>query len=85
MEKQQVVFFRNLLFRVFAVGVIFALLYVVLTFSFWNTWVSVFAMWGMEEKEAAMMMVASFTLLRIILVFLILVPAIALHWTSRTS
>ena len=85
MEKQQVVFFRNLLFRVFAVGVIFALLYVILTFSFWNTWVSVFAMWGMEEKEAAMMMVASFTLLRIILVFLILVPAIALHWTSRTS
>ncbi len=85
MEKQQVVFFRNLLFRVFAVGVIFALLYVVLTFSFWNTWVSVFAMWGMEEKVASMMMVASFTLLRIILFFLILVPAIALHWTSRTS
>jgi len=85
MEKQKVVFFRNLLLRVFVVGVIFALLYLIVTLSFWDTWVSVFAMWKMEEKDAAMVMVASFTLLRIILVFLILVPAIALHWTSKTS
>ena len=85
MEKQQVVFFRNLLLRVFVVGVIFALLYLIVTISFWDTWVSVFGMWKMDEKDAAMVMVASFTLLRIILVFLILVPAIALHWTSKTN
>jgi len=85
MEKQQVVFFRNLLLRVFVVGVIFALLYLVVILSFWDTWVSVFGMWKMEEKDAAMVMVASFTLLRIILVFLILVPAIALHWTSKAN
>jgi hypothetical protein len=85
MEKQQVVFFRNLLLRVFVVGVIFGLLYLILTISFWDTWVSVFARWKMEERDAVMVMVASLTLLRIILVFLILVPAIALHWTSKIN
>ena len=85
MEKQQVVFFRNLLLRVFVVGVTFGLLYLILTMSFWDTWVSVFGMWKIEEKDAAMLMAESFTLLRIILVFLILVPAVALHWTSKTN
>ena len=83
MEKQQVVFFRNLLLRVFVVGVVFGLLYIIVTISFWDTWVSVFAMWKMDEKEAAKLMVASLTFLRVILVFFILVPAIALHWTSK--
>ena len=85
MEKQQVLFFRNLLLRVFVVGVIFGILYLILTISFWDTWVSVFGMWKIEEKDAAMLMAASFTLLRIILVFLLLVPAVALHWTSKTN
>ena len=85
MEKQQVIFFRNLLLRVFVVGVTFGLFYLILTISFWDTWVSVFGMWKIEEKDAAMLMAASFTLLRIILVFLVLVPAVALHWTSKTN
>jgi len=85
MEKQQVIFFRNLFLRVFVVAVIFGLLYLTVTISFWDTWVSVIAMWKMEEKDAAMVMVASFTFLRIVLVFFILVPAIALHWMSRTN
>jgi hypothetical protein len=85
MEKQQVVFFRNLLLRIFVVGVVFGLLYLTVTISFWDTWVSVFARWKIDEKEAALVMVSSLTFLRIILVFLILVPAIALHWTSKAS
>jgi len=58
MEKQQVVFFRNLLLRVFVVGVTFGLLYLILTISFWDTWVSFFGMWKIEEKDAAMLMAA---------------------------
>lgn len=40
MEKQQVLFFRNVLLRAFVVGVVFAVLYFIITISLWDTWVS---------------------------------------------
>ena len=84
MEKQQLLFFRNLLLRAFVVGAVFAVLYFILTISFWDTWVSLLEkMFKLDEKDTARAVIAGFTLIRLILVFLMLVPAIALHWTSK--
>jgi hypothetical protein len=84
MEKQQVLFFRNLLLRAFVVGVIFAVLYFIITISFWDAWVSLLhKMFKLDEKDTSRVAIAGFTLIRLILVFFMLVPAIALHWTSK--
>ena len=84
MEKQQVLFFRNLLFRAFVVGVVFAVLYFIITISFWDTWVSLLQkMFKLDEKDTSRAAISGFTLIRLILVFFMLVPAIALHWTSK--
>jgi|KBSSwiStaDraftv2_1062776.scaffolds.fasta_scaffold388662_2 hypothetical protein len=84
MEKQQVLFFRNLLLRAFVVGVVFAVLYFIITISFWDTWVSLLQkMFKLDEKDTSRAAISGFTLIRLILVFFMLVPAIALHWTSK--
>jgi uncharacterized membrane protein YqhA len=84
MEKQQVLFFRNLFLRAFVVGVIFAVLYFIITISFWDTWVSLLQkMFKLDEKDTSRAVIEGFTLIRLILVFFMLVPAIALHWTSK--
>jgi len=84
MEKQQVLFFRNLLLRAFVVGVVFAVLYFIITISFWDTWVSLLhKMFKLDENDTSRAAIAGFTLIRLVLVFFMLVPAIALHWTSK--
>ena len=84
MEKQQVLFFRNLFLRAFVVGVVSAVLYFIITISFWDTWVSLLQkMFKLDEKDTSRAVIAGFTLIRLILVFFMLVPAIALHWTSK--
>ena len=84
MEKNQVLFFRNVFLRAFAVGVVFAVLYFTVTISFWDHWVSLMErMFSLDEKGTSRVVVEGFTLIRLILVFFLLVPAIALHWTSK--
>jgi len=86
MEREKILFLRNVLFRAFLIGVAFALFYFILTFAFWNTWTS----WAShffktDEKELGRMVMVFFMILRIVLVFFFLVPALALHWTARRA
>lgn len=86
MNYEQIIFFRNLWFRAFLIGLAFALLYFVATYAGWNTWVS----WGaslfkMDEKELGKAVMLFFLNMRIVLVFFFLVPALALHWTAKTK
>ena len=84
MEHNKIIFFRNFLFRAFIIGVAFGLFYFILTYAFWNTWVSwVPSFFRVDEKELARLAVVFFMALRIVLVFLFLVPALALHWMAR--
>ena len=82
MEKQQVLFFRNLFLKGFAVGVVFVLLYVILTLAFWDTWVYLLGkMFRLGEEDMAEVVVEGLMHLRILVVFFTVIPAIALHWT----
>jgi hypothetical protein len=86
MEHEKVIFFRNLLFRAFIIGIAFALVYFILTFALWNTWTSWAShLFHADEKELGRLAILFFMSLRIVLVFFFLVPALALHWTARKT
>ena len=38
MEIEKIIFFRNLLFKTFIVGLVFAVFYFITSIAFWNTW-----------------------------------------------
>jgi hypothetical protein len=84
MEHAKIIFFRNFFMRAFIIGVAFALFYFVATCVFWNTglaWATHF--FKIDEKEFGRLVLVFFVELRVVLVFLFLVPALALHWMAR--
>lgn len=84
MEHDKIIFFRNFLFRAFIIGIALAVFYFIVTYAFWNTWVSwVPSFFKIDEKELGKLVLVFFMTLRIVLVFLFLVPALALHWMAR--
>ena len=84
MEHDKIIFFRNFLFRAFIIGVAFALFYFFVTYVFWGTWVPwVSSFFKVDEKELGRLALVFFMILRIVLAFLFLVPALALHWMAR--
>ena len=84
MDREKIIFFRNLLLRAFVIGVGFVLLIFAATTLLWDT----FAGWMrhlflVDEKELGRVLLGFFANARLILVFLFLTPALALHWTAR--
>jgi hypothetical protein len=86
MERDKIIFCRNFLLRAFLIGVAFALFYLVFTLAFWTTWVALTASWfKLDEKEFAKLVILFFIHVRLVVVFLFLVPALALHWMAKRS
>lgn len=84
MQHESIIFFRNFLFRAFIIDLAFALFYAVATLAFWHTWAAWVAAWfQIDEKEFGRLVLQFFLELRIVIVFLFLVPALALHWMAR--
>ena len=84
MDYDKIIFFRNFFLRAFIIGVAFALFYFVATYIFWNTaesWATHF--FKIDEKEFGRLVLMFFIELRVVVVFLFLVPALALHWMAR--
>jgi len=83
-EHEKIIFLRNVFFRAFVIGVVFALFFFAMTLAFWSTWTSlVFHLFKVEEKDLGRIVLHFFMHVRLILVFLFLVPALALHWTAK--
>jgi hypothetical protein len=84
MEREKIIFLRNFFFRAFIIGVAFGLFYFIVAYAFWNTWATWVARWfKVDEKELSRLLLLFFMQLRIVLVFLFLVPALALHWMAK--
>ncbi len=84
MEREQIIFFRNLFLRAFVIGVVIALLLFGATLLFWSTaadWMQ--HLFKVDEKELGRIVLLFFTNVRLVVVFLFLVPALALHWMAR--
>jgi len=76
---------RDALFRTFLIGVIFGLLYVCVYFGwrgYWNNLVVV--RWALiDQTSLGILTLSFFGLIRFYLVFILLAPALALHWTLK--
>ena len=84
MEYAKIIFFRNFLLRAFAIGVLFALFFFVVTIAFWDTWTAwVTHVFKVDEKELGRIILLFFVQVRLVIVFLFLVPALALHWSAK--
>jgi len=86
MEREKIIFFRNLFLRAFAVGVLFALFYWVATIALWHAYSPwLVERFKMDEKDLATLTLNFFANVRIVIVFFFLVPALALHWTAKKT
>jgi len=84
MEHDKIIFLRNFFFRAFVIGLAIALLYFIITYAFWHTWASwANHLFKIEEKEFGRLVLLFFLQIRIVIVFLFLVPALALHWMAK--
>jgi len=84
MENEKIIFWRNFLLRTFLIGVLFAILIFILVIAFKPTWgMLVTNVFGTDEKESGKIVLTFFMNVRLVLVFLILSPAIALHWMRK--
>lgn len=84
MNLEKVIFFRNLLFRAFVIGIAFVLLLFAGTMILWD-FVAGWAhtLFLVDEKDLGGLLLGFFVNVRLIIVFLFLVPALALHWTAK--
>ena len=84
METEKIIFFRNFFFRSLIIGILFAIFFAIITFTFWDTgaWM-IERFFRVDQKEFGKLMLDFFIQIRIVLVFLFLVPALALHWMLK--
>lgn len=84
MEREKIIFWRDLFLRMFVVGLVIALLLFGATIAFWTIaagWVM--HLFGVDEKALGRIVLIFFTNVRIVVLFFFLVPAIALHWMAK--
>ena len=86
MEKQKLIFIRDFLLRTFVIGLVFAILLFVITATFWDRWSGfLYAKFQVPKDELGELVVDSFLHLRLYLIFVILVPGLAMHWLIRSK
>jgi hypothetical protein len=77
---------RNILLRIFAVGVVFALVMLVATLAAWPVWTGLAMSWfHADQAQLSAVVLAFFTAIRFYFLFILLAPALALHWTLRSE
>ena len=75
---------RNILLRTFAIVLILNLLMAAATFGLWDTWTTITSRWFHTPTESlGPLMVNFFTSIKFFAIFVLLAPALALHWTVR--
>ena len=76
---------RDALFRTFLIGIIFGLSYVGIYYGWRDYWDSlVVVQWALiDQKSLDVLTLSFFGLVRFYLVFILLAPALALHWTLK--
>jgi len=74
--------FRNVLLRIFAIGVVFALLMLIAMLAAWPVWTGLAMRWfHADAAQLGVVALQFFTEIRFYFVFVLLAPALALHWT----
>jgi hypothetical protein len=84
MDTAKILFYRNLLFRCFFVGVGIAIILIVGTIALRDTWMPLVAgAFKVEDAEVSEQVLGSLLNIRLILLFGFLAPAVAFHWMAK--
>jgi hypothetical protein len=83
--KETIQILRNILFRTFLISLVFALLMASVYYGRRDYWDSLIVnRWGLiDQPSLNVVAVSFFSLIRFYLVFLLLSPTLALHWTFK--
>lgn len=82
MNLESVRLARNILFRTLVVVFALNLLVALATFGLWDTWTTLTSQWFHTTPEVlGPLMVNFFTTAKFVAIYVLLAPAIALHWT----
>ena len=77
---------RNILLRSFVIGIAFGLAYLLVTLVWWNFWATLaMSWWHADERHLRSLALHFFSGIRFYLVFVLLVPALAIQWTIRSE
>lgn len=75
---------RNILLRSVVVGLGFTILLAAAIFGGWNCWIGMATqMFHTTESALSNLVLDFFTAIRFFLVFVLLTPALAIHWTIK--
>ena len=86
MDREKIIFLRNLFFRAFAVGILFAVFYWIATLVLWHAYTPwLIERFKLNEKDLGALTLNFFANVRIVIVFFFLVPALALHWSAKKT
>lgn len=83
--KETIQILRNILLRTFLISLVFALLMATIYYTGRSCWDRMIVdRWHLiDQPSLNLVVVGFFTLVRFYLVFVLLAPALALHWTLR--
>lgn len=86
MNLEKLKFWRSFLFRTAAVSYVIAALSSLVAVTSWNTWQALIVQWYHTSPEAVGSVVLNyFTSIKFFIVYLLLAPAIGLHWTIKAQ
>lgn len=75
---------RNILFRTLVITYCFTLFMQLATFALWDTWTGLTAQWFRTNvSELGPILVGFFVAIKFYAIFVLLAPALALHWTLK--
>lgn len=75
---------RNVLLRTFIIGVAFAVLLMIVTLLAWDTWLPMtIRTFHTDEATIVPIVIRFFVDLRFYLLFILLAPGLAIHWTIK--
>ncbi|MFA5041167.1 MAG: hypothetical protein WC464_06000 [Bdellovibrionales bacterium] len=75
---------RNLLLRCFVIGFLFAVFLCLVTYFCWTPCVGLIGgIFHINEAALSPLVIKFFLNIRFFLIFLVLVPALAIHWTLK--
>lgn len=75
---------RNILFRIFVIGTVIALGLGLVTLTSWTTWMGIASQWFHTDTATLTPIVLKFFMdIRFFLLFIVLAPALAVHWTLK--
>ena len=76
---------RNVLLRTVVINFVFSYSSLLVTFAFWDTWTGLLSQWFhiAPESFSRTTMLYFFVAVKFFNIFVLLAPALALHWTIK--